>query len=70
MDGPVSAETPPAVDLVFHLAANIDTDADGRRGARQRRGHTEPPGVAASGVAGRQNRLHQLGGGPRPGCRS
>jgi nucleoside-diphosphate-sugar epimerase len=27
MDDPVSAETPPAVDLVFHLAANIDTDA-------------------------------------------
>ena len=24
---PVTGETPPAVDLVFHLAANIDTDA-------------------------------------------
>jgi UDP-N-acetyl-alpha-D-quinovosamine dehydrogenase len=27
VDGPVSSEAPPAVDLVFHLAANIDTDA-------------------------------------------
>jgi UDP-glucose 4-epimerase len=27
VDEPVSDEAPPAVDLVFHLAANIDTDA-------------------------------------------
>jgi UDP-glucose 4-epimerase len=27
LDAPVSDEAPPAVDLVFHLAANIDTDA-------------------------------------------
>jgi dihydroflavonol-4-reductase len=28
LDSPVSAEPPPAVDVVFHLSANIDTDAN------------------------------------------